>query len=148
MKRTSFLFVLVCGAAALIACGSDNEAPPVETDDDTVVVVNDDDAVETDAGAQDDAPPAELTLEERAAVISKMTPDAANGERVYKAHCIDCHGADGESGRAGIRIVGEALTKRDEAILQVLRGGGNMPAFADVLTDQEIVDVIRYVAVL
>lgn len=95
-----------------------------------------------DAGPSDARSP-----EQRAAEISDLTPNAANGKIVYETHCIDCHGADGESGSVGKRIVGEALTKRDEAILQVVQGGNGMPSFAH-LTDQEIVDVIRHAAVL
>ena len=53
------------------------------------------------------------------------------GERVYKAHCIDCHGADGTK-RKGIH--GESF----DHFFQVVRlGKGNMPSFSQQIIGNE-----------
>jgi Cytochrome C oxidase, cbb3-type, subunit III len=90
-------------------------------------------------------------------------PDVTNGEKVYKGGCIACHGRDGK----GAPVASTVFTRADtfpnftdcagttpepngnwKAV--IVHGGPSrglsqiMPAFADLLTDQEINDVIAY----
>ena len=77
----------------------------------------------------------------------------AEGEKVYKAKCVSCHGADG----AGATPVGKATKARDfcsdevkketdeEWTAIVVKGKNKMPAYDEKLTDAEIKDVVAYV---
>ena len=75
------------------------------------------------------------------------------GAGIFKTKCVLCHGADG----AGKTALGKQLQaadlhskdvqKRSNAELQkiVHDGQGNMPSFAEQLSDDEIDQVIQYV---
>jgi hypothetical protein len=90
-------------------------------------------------------------------------PDVKNGEKVYKDGCIACHGAEGK----GAPMTSTVFTRPDtwpdftacdqttpepngnwKAV--IVHGGSNralsqiMPAFGDLLTDDQINDVIAY----
>lgn len=75
--------------------------------------------------------------------IMALTGDAANGATVFAAECESCHGADG-TGDSGPDITGE--TESEEIAEYVLFGEEDMPAFDGELTDQEIADVVAFVA--
>jgi ubiquinol-cytochrome c reductase cytochrome c subunit len=67
---------------------------------------------------------------------------AQDGGSIYEQNCQSCHGAQGEGG------VGPSLQDQDsvEAVAQQVRvGGGGMPAFEGVLTDQQISEVATFV---
>jgi cytochrome c6 len=78
------------------------------------------------------------------------------GEKVYKAKCATCHGADG----AGATPAGKATKARDfrsddvkketdEDWTQiVVKGKSKMPAYDKRLTDAEIKDVVAYIRTL
>jgi cytochrome c6 len=78
------------------------------------------------------------------------------GEKVYKAKCATCHGADG----AGATPAGKATKARDfrsddvkkeadEDWTQiVVKGKNKMPAYDKRLTDAEIKDVVAYIRTL
>ena len=78
------------------------------------------------------------------------------GEKVYKAKCATCHGADG----AGATPVGKATKARDfrsdevkketdeEWTQIVVKGKSKMPAYDKKLTDAEIKEVVAYVRAL
>jgi mono/diheme cytochrome c family protein len=91
------------------------------------------------------------------------TPDTTNGEKVYKGGCIACHGSDGKGAPKASTVFRRPDTFPDftdcagttpepdgnwKAV--IVHGGPSrglsqiMPAFADLLTDQEINDVIAY----
>jgi mono/diheme cytochrome c family protein len=105
----------------------------------------------------------------RPALLSAQTlhyaksPDAENGEKVYKGGCIACHGSEGK----GAPMASTVFTRPDtfpdftdcagstpepngnwKAV--IVHGGPSrglsqiMPAFGDLLTDEEINDVIAY----
>ena len=77
--------------------------------------------------------------------------DVGTGSRIYATYCVGCHGATGESlmpATPNFRR-GEGLMKADVMLLGALRNGGRaMPAFAGILRDQEILDVIAYLRTL
>src|ERR1700733_8226378 len=105
----------------------------------------------------------------RPALVSAQTlhyaksPDVENGEKVYKGGCIACHGSEGK----GAPMASTVFTRPDtfpdftgcagttpepngnwKAV--IVHGGPSrglsqiMPAFGDLLTDEEINDVIAY----
>jgi mono/diheme cytochrome c family protein len=71
---------------------------------------------------------------------------AASGAQLFSDNCESCHGAEGAGGHVGPDLqkssVAENLAQVEE---QVRNGGGGMPPFADVLSDEEIDIVARYV---
>jgi mono/diheme cytochrome c family protein len=90
-------------------------------------------------------------------------PDPSNGERIYKSGCIACHGGDGQGTpqtTAGFKPpkTFPDFTKCDQTTPEpnsawkavIVHGGPSrkfsqiMPAFEDLLTTEEIDDVIAY----
>ena len=75
------------------------------------------------------------------------------GERVYKAKCATCHGADGK----GDTAVGKATKARDfcsdevaketddEWTAVIVKGKNKMPAYDKKLTEAEIKEVVAYI---
>ncbi|MFZ3579906.1 c-type cytochrome [Virgibacillus sp. DJP39] len=70
--------------------------------------------------------------------------NAEDGQEIYKANCLSCHGQEG-AGASAPALTGGELTY-DQIVQQVKNGGGGMPAFEDQLSEQEIADVSAYVA--
>jgi cytochrome c551 len=69
----------------------------------------------------------------------------AAGTVLFDANCAQCHGTDLTGGRGPSLIVKVGL---DDAVIRqiILRGQGPiMPAFRDLLTDDEIGSIIDYV---
>src|SRR5699024_4011147 len=74
------------------------------------------------------------------------TGDVDNGKQVYKDNCLACHGSDGVGGHNGPNLRESQMTgDLDAVIKQVTEGSGNMPAFGDKLSEEEILDVATYV---
>jgi mono/diheme cytochrome c family protein len=75
------------------------------------------------------------------------------GEKIYKAKCASCHGADG----TGATPVGKATKARDfcsdevkketdeEWTAIIVKGKNKMPAYDKKLTDAEIKDVVTHI---
>ena len=74
------------------------------------------------------------------------TADAAAGEEVFAENCSVCHGATGHGGNGGPDLRTMPLAKEQaSAEGQVTNGGGGMPAFSGVLSEEEISNVAAYV---
>ena len=91
-------------------------------------------------------------------------PDVKNGEKVYKGGCIACHGSEGKGAPIASTVFRRLDTFPDftdcagttpepngnSGRAVIVHGGPSrglsqiMPAFGDLLTDQEINDVIAY----
>jgi mono/diheme cytochrome c family protein len=99
-----------------------------------------------EGGGTPEAPPETVVVTAETPV--EPTGDAAAGKAVFgAAGCGNCHAlADaGASGSAGPDL--DALKPDFETVqVQVVEGGGGMPAFADSLSGQEIADVSAYVS--
>jgi mono/diheme cytochrome c family protein len=83
----------------------------------------------------------------------------AAGEAIYKQRCVLCHGTEGKGdgvGAAGLDPKPRNHTdgtymnaQSDEALLAVISAGkGQMPAWGQVLTEQQMKDVLAYVRTL
>ena len=105
------------------------------------------------ASAQQSAP-TEAPVDDTTATTAPATttqdtsPEpAAGGKDLYDANCAACHGTDLEGG------VGPPLDRTSEAselsdaryVLRTTEGRGDMPAFADQLTSDEIDEIIAYI---
>ena len=73
------------------------------------------------------------------------SPEA--GAVVFSENCSTCHGTTGHGGAGGPDLRTMPLAQSEEgAIQQVTNGGGGMPPFGGVLTEEEIENVAAYVA--
>ncbi len=73
------------------------------------------------------------------------------GEQIYNTFCVNCHGMGGRNPIAGAPTFarGEGLMKPDMTLIQSIRMGRMaMPAFAGIISDREIHDVITYLRTL
>lgn len=96
------------------------------------------------------------TVESAPKVTRAVTADErAAGQTIYADNCTSCHGVDGK-GVAGIApaladAASVAGAKADTAVRSVLQGyepsgqWGVMPSFGQVLTAQQVSDVVNYV---
>ena len=94
-------------------------------------------------------------------------PNVAKGEVVYKGGCVACHGADGRGADPASTVFirphtfpdftrcDQTTPEPDVSYKAVIVHGGHglgfsqiMPAFGDLLTDQQINDVIAYLRTL
>jgi len=66
-----------------------------------------------------------------------------NGQRIYSASCVTCHGESGKGGTHGGAPLTRALTA-DAIRMTVANGRNGMPAFGASMTDADIQDVIAY----
>jgi alcohol dehydrogenase (cytochrome c) len=74
-------------------------------------------------------------------------PNAEAGEEVFAENCSTCHGATGHGGNGGPDLRTMPLAKTQEgAEQQVTDGGGGMPPFKGVLSEEEIENVAAYVS--
>jgi len=74
------------------------------------------------------------------AVVGNVTPAAMKGaDLYYKKACIYCHMISGEGGRRGpdLSNIGNLLT-RDQMVIKIVNGGGNMPAFGASVKDGDL----------
>ena len=77
--------------------------------------------------------------------------DPRHGALRYRAHCAGCHG---DNGRPVLPSAPDftrptALLKSDLALLETIRAGrGAMPAYAGILRDREILDVVAHLRTL
>lgn len=82
-----------------------------------------------------------------AAAQTAAAGDIRNGARIYQNHCAMCHGAGGRAVMpdAPSFARGERLLQPDGVLLTSIRGGKRaMPAFAGLLSDRQILDVVAY----
>jgi mono/diheme cytochrome c family protein len=92
-------------------------------------------------------------------------PDAARGEKVYNARCWNCHekdtdavagtpgqgpGLKGFASRAGHQdMSGKQHQHNDELVRSLIRNGsGFMPPQGEILSEQDVADLIAYVKTL
>lgn len=73
--------------------------------------------------------------------------DLNQGQQKYQQHCAQCHGIDGENRlpQAANFKRREGLRQSDRALFNRIRQGKNgCPAYAGILKDQEILNVVTY----
>jgi quinohemoprotein ethanol dehydrogenase len=72
--------------------------------------------------------------------------DAMAGGEVFSENCSTCHGATGHGGENGPDLRTMPLAKTEAGVTkQVTNGGGGMPAFKGVLSEEEINNVAAFV---
>lgn len=72
--------------------------------------------------------------------------EAASGAGIFSDNCESCHGQLGAGGHVGPNLQKSPVAGHlDRVEKQIRHGGGAMPPFAGVLSDQEIDAVAHYV---
>jgi len=73
--------------------------------------------------------------------------DVDAGSVVYESNCAGCHGATGEGSNSGRPLTGIAAQESDRSVhfASIADGKGNMPAFGDRLSDDEIDSAVSFV---
>jgi cytochrome c6 len=82
-----------------------------------------------------------------AAIQASVAADVINGQRLYLMHCASCHGQNGHAAMPNAPSFdrGERLMQPDSALWSSIRRGRfAMPAYAGVLSDREIFDIVAY----
>jgi mono/diheme cytochrome c family protein len=68
------------------------------------------------------------------------------GAAIFSENCSTCHGATGHGGNGGPDLTTMPLAQTEAgAIQQVTNGGGGMPPFGGILSEEEIANVASYV---
>jgi mono/diheme cytochrome c family protein len=90
------------------------------------------------------------------AAAGTRAQDVANGEKIFKAKCVSCHGPDGK----GDTAAGKATKARDLSSDEVrkesdatwtdiiTKGKNKMPSYDKKLSDAEVKDVIAFMRTL
>ncbi len=82
--------------------------------------------------------------------------DAEKGKELFETKCFVCHNADSKEKKIGPGLQGVKDgklpsgkdTTHDNILDNLNKGGGGMPAFEKLITDEEKEDVIAYVLTL
>ncbi len=69
------------------------------------------------------------------------------GQLLYETNCAGCHGEDGNGGSGPALAGTSTLQDAERVINQILHGGGRMPAFGSVLSDEQIAALTTYIRV-
>jgi cytochrome c oxidase cbb3-type subunit 3 len=92
--------------------------------------------------------PADPTPTQEKKQIPHPTGDAINGQVLYDASCVVCHGAGGAGG-IGPRLAGNPILSNDKLFWdRILTGRHMMPPLGDALTPQQIADVQAWLKTL
>lgn len=90
------------------------------------------------------------TMIDPSRVPQKEVPDLTVGELLWMRNCALCHGADGQGGREAAIDFASAQWQdslNDAQIARTIAGGKppTMPAFADLLTPEQITELVKQV---
>jgi mono/diheme cytochrome c family protein len=85
---------------------------------------------------------AKARIFEPSAVQAAGPGDPYAGELVFESKCAGCHGAGGEGGNPGPRLIGSGL-RADEVTERVEQGAGVMPA--GLVSGEDEANVVAYV---
>jgi mono/diheme cytochrome c family protein len=87
-----------------------------------------------------------------------LTPQQAAGRRVYDAYCDRCHAPYSSRGRQGPSLQhvfakpylpASGLPANDDRVSEIVRyGRSKMPAYGNVLSDQQVQDLLAYLHTL
>lgn len=107
----------------------------------------------------DDGGPA-YAYDAQATKVSLSRPANDAGARVYTAYCMHCHGADGRGfapmfaplagnpnvlAKGASSLINVTLNGTGDLVIQGMPAPYPMPAYADVLSDKQIADVLTFV---
>jgi mono/diheme cytochrome c family protein len=121
------------------------ESPEAEAESEEGSAAEEEAEAQPEEGAEQEGAAGEQMEGEAGASAPGGDPEA--GAVVFSENCSICHGATGHGGNGGPDLRTMPLAQSEEgAIQQVTNGGGGMPAFSGVLSEEEIENVASYVA--
>jgi cytochrome c len=91
------------------------------------------------------------------ALFGQKTGDAAKGKMVFDENCTVCHNSDSEEVKVGPGLKGlfkhdklkNGKKVTDDNVKEMINMGGNgMPAYSDILSDDDRANVIAYLKTL
>jgi mono/diheme cytochrome c family protein len=98
-----------------------------------------------------------IVLAVAAAGTETSAPPADRGKMIYESRCLECHGSEGRgdgekapflSPRPGSLVSAATSAKSDRDLLRTIENGKPrtaMPAWKDILTEEEMREVLQYV---
>lgn len=87
---------------------------------------------------------AEMSKKQKSKALAGISKSNLNGQVLYKAACISCHGADGKLGVLGARNLSESTMDLSARILLIEKGKAAMTPFEGILTEKQISAVAEY----
>lgn len=75
--------------------------------------------------------------------VSEQPPAA--GDALYRKTCRMCHGADGTKGMFGAKNLQLSQLETAAIVQQIQQGKGNMPAFKNRFSEEELMVLAGYV---
>ncbi|MFM1876438.1 MAG: hypothetical protein RL266_2175 [Bacteroidota bacterium] len=76
--------------------------------------------------------------------VKSQDADTETGKQVYRTYCIACHGADGKLKLNEAPDLTVSKMSLEERISNIAKGGSMMPAFAEVISEEQIKAVAVY----
>lgn len=107
---------------------------------------------QAEARLQGETPPplaqAPLPNRSSAQAVSSAAPASVSGEQLFAANCASCHGANAEGGAGPKLTANNRMTNSDVVRATILNGRGMMPGFGNLLSEEEVEVLTRYVTSL
>lgn len=85
---------------------------------------------------------AEVYSKRKAVPKDAVIAEASNGESLYKANCIVCHGNDGKLGLSGAKDISVTKLSANDMIVMIMKGKGAMPKAQ--VNDAQAVMIVEY----
>mgnify|MGYP000321154435 CR=1 FL=1 len=76
--------------------------------------------------------------------VNSQSADSEIGKEIYKTYCIACHGANGKLKLNEASDLALSEMTLEERIKNISEGGSMMPAFAEVISEEQIKAVAVY----
>lgn len=70
------------------------------------------------------------------------------GQQIFVSNCSSCHGLDGKLGASGAKDLSVSTVDPNLSRTIITSGKGSMPSFKQVLTPEQIEQVITYINTL
>jgi mono/diheme cytochrome c family protein len=78
--------------------------------------------------------------------IADTTVSAERGQKIFKTHCVACHGVDGTMGLNGAANLATSVLSKEETIKTITQGRKAMLSFKTLLSKSEIESVTLYIS--
>ncbi len=76
--------------------------------------------------------------------VNSQDAHSESGEQIYKTYCVACHGANGKLKLNSAPDLTVSKMTLEERIKNITEGGNMMPAFAEVISEEQIAAVAVY----
>lgn len=77
--------------------------------------------------------------------VNSQDSVTTEGEELYKTYCVACHGSNGKLKLNAASDLSLSQMTLEERIKNITEGGSMMPAFAEVISEEQILAVAVYI---